>query len=125
MAMRLLQQNFRVAVATKPLNAAGQKWDRGTFVVRVTRNPETIHDAVAKLAAELGVEVTAVNTGFQDEGDTGVGSENVLAMQVAADSGGGRRIGRSNVVRLDLVDARPLWRHLHAHDHQRHTRRRA
>jgi hypothetical protein len=90
MAMRLLQQNFRVAVATKPLNAAGQKWDRGTFVVRVTRNPETIHDAVAKLAAELGVEVTAVNTGFQDEGDTGVGSENVLAMQspriaVAAD----------------------------------------
>jgi hypothetical protein len=81
MAMRLLQQNFRVAVATKPLNAAGRKWDRGTFVVRVTRNPETIHDAVAKLAAELGVEVTAVNTGFQDEGDTGVGSENVLAMQ--------------------------------------------
>jgi hypothetical protein len=82
MAMRLLQQNFRVAVATKPLNAAGQKWDRGTFVVRVTRNPETVHDAVAKLAAELGVEVTAVNTGFQDEGDTGVGSENVLAMPV-------------------------------------------
>lgn len=87
---RLLQQGFRVAVATKPLNAAGRKWNRGTFVVRVTRNPETIHDAVAKLAAELGVQVAAVNTGFQDEGDTGVGSENVLALQapriaVAAD----------------------------------------
>lgn len=80
-AARLLQQGFRVAVATKPLNAAGRKWNRGTFVVRVTRNPETIHDAVAKVAGELGVQVTPVNTGFQDEGDTGVGSENVLAMQ--------------------------------------------
>lgn len=89
-ATRLLQQGFRIAVATKPLNAAGRKWNRGTFVVRVTRNPETIHEAVSKLAAELGVQVTAVNTGFQDEGDTGVGSENVLALQapriaVAAD----------------------------------------
>lgn len=81
MAMRLLQQGFRVAVATKPLNAAGKRWNRGTFVIRVTRNPEGVHDAVARLGGEMGVKVTAVNTGFQDEGDTGVGSENVIALQ--------------------------------------------
>lgn len=81
MAMRLLHQGFRVAVATKPLSAAGRKWNRGTFVVRVTRNAEGVHDAVAKLANEMGVKVTAVNTGFQEEGDTGVGSENVIALQ--------------------------------------------
>lgn len=81
MAIRLLQKGFRVAVATKTMNAAGRNWPRGTFVVRVTRNPETIHDAVAKLAVEMGVNVTAVNTGFADEGDTGVGGESVYSMQ--------------------------------------------
>jgi hypothetical protein len=80
-ALRLLQQGFRVAVATKPLNAAGRKWSRGTFVVRVNRNPEGIHEAVRKLAPELGVRVVTVNTGFQDEGDTGVGSEYVTSLQ--------------------------------------------
>ena len=81
MAMRLMQQGFRVAVATKPLNAAGRTWSRGAFVIRVNRNPETIHDTVAKLAGELGVKVVSVNTSFQEEGDTGVGSEYVYALQ--------------------------------------------
>ncbi|MEO6050225.1 MAG: M14 family zinc carboxypeptidase, partial [Pyrinomonadaceae bacterium] len=80
MAIKLLQSGFRVAVATKTLNAAGRNWPRGTFVVRVTRNPDTIHDTVAKLAVEMGVNVTAVNTGFTDEGDTGVGGESVLSL---------------------------------------------
>ncbi len=81
MAIRLLQDGFRVAVATKTLNAAGRNWPRGTFVVRVTRNPDKIHDAVAKLAVDMGVNVTAVNTGFSDEGDTGVGGESVYSLQ--------------------------------------------
>ncbi|MFM9905044.1 MAG: M14 family zinc carboxypeptidase [Pyrinomonadaceae bacterium] len=81
MAIRLLQSGFRVAVATKTLNAAGRNWPQGTFVVRVTRNPDTIHDAVAKLAVEMGVNITAVNTSFADEGDTGVGGQNVVSLQ--------------------------------------------
>jgi hypothetical protein len=83
MVMRLEQQGFRVSVATKTLNAAGRNWKPGTFVVRVTRNPDTVHDAVAKLASEMGVNVTAVNTGFSDEGDTGVGGESVLSLEAA------------------------------------------
>jgi hypothetical protein len=81
MALRLLKEGFRVAVATKQLNAAGRNWKRGTFVVRVTRNTEKVHEAVARLARELGVNVTAVNTGFNEEGDTGVGAENVVSLQ--------------------------------------------
>ncbi len=81
MAMRLLQKGFRVAVASKPLNAAGRNWPRGTFVIRVSRNPDTIHEAVAKLAVEMGVNVTAVNSGYADEGDTGVGGESVISLQ--------------------------------------------
>lgn len=81
MAIRLLQKGFRVAVATKTMNAGGRNWPRGTFVVRVSRNPETIHDALAKLCAEMGVNVTAINSGYADEGDTGVGGESVISMQ--------------------------------------------
>ncbi|MEP6945767.1 MAG: M14 family zinc carboxypeptidase [Acidobacteriota bacterium] len=81
MVAQLLQKGFRIAVATKTMNAAGRNWPRGTFVVRVTRNPETIHDTVAKLAVDLGVNVTAVNSGFADEGDTGVGGESVISLQ--------------------------------------------
>jgi Zinc carboxypeptidase. len=81
MAMRLMQQGYRVAVTTKILNAAGRNWPRGTFVIRVTRNPESIHDAVSKLATEMGVNVFAANTGFADEGDTGVGGESVYSLR--------------------------------------------
>ncbi len=79
--VRLLQKGFRVAVATKSLNAGGRNWARGTFVIRVGRNPETIHDSVAKLAVEMGVNVTPVNSGFADEGDTSVGGESVISLQ--------------------------------------------
>ena len=81
MAIQLLQQGYRVSVATKTMNAAGRNWPRGTFVVRVTRNPESIHEAVSKLATELGVNVIAANTGFADEGDTGVGGESVYSLR--------------------------------------------
>ena len=80
MALRLLKEGFRVAVATKNLTAGGRNYNRGTFVVRVTRNPDTIHEAVARIARELGVNVAAVNTGYTEEGDTNVGSENVVSL---------------------------------------------
>ena len=80
MAIRLLKEGFRVNVATRRMNAGGRNWNRGTFVVRVTRNPETVHAAVNRLARELGVNVTAVDTGYAEEGDTPVGGENVSAL---------------------------------------------
>jgi hypothetical protein len=80
MAIRLLKEGFRVNCAIRPMNAGGRNWNRGTFVVRVTRNPETVHEAVNRLAKELGVNVTAVNTGYAEEGDTPVGGENVYSL---------------------------------------------
>ena len=81
MALRLLKEGFRVAVAAKTLTAGGRTYNRGTFVVRVTRNSDNIHEAVARLARQLGVNVTAVNTGFNETGDTGVGGESVVSLQ--------------------------------------------
>ncbi len=92
MMIRLAQQGVRVSVATRQLNAAGRNWPVGTFVIRVTRNAETVHDVVAKAASDLGVRVVSANTGFADEGDTGVGGDAVVALQapkiaIVADEG--------------------------------------
>jgi hypothetical protein len=80
MALRLMKEGFRVGVATRKLNAAGKNWDPGTFVLRVTRNPNTIHEAITRLSSELNVNVIPVNTSYTEEGDTGVGGSNVYQM---------------------------------------------
>ncbi len=92
MVMRLMQNGFKIAVATRRLNAGGRNWNAGTFVVRVSRNPDTIHEKIAQYAREMGVNVTAVNSGFADEGDTSVGGEAVISLRepkiaIAADEG--------------------------------------
>ncbi len=92
MVMRLLQNGVKVAVATRPMNAGGRNWKAGTFVVRVSRNPGTIHDTIAKYASEMGVNVTAVDSGYSEEGNTSVGSEAVISLRepkiaIAADEG--------------------------------------
>lgn len=87
---RLLGEDFKLAVATKTLNAGGRDWPRGTVVVRVSRNPAALHERIERLAKESGVDVTAVNSGFNETGETGVGSETVVSLRrpriiVAAD----------------------------------------
>ncbi len=81
MVMRLLQNGNKVAVATRPLNAGGRNWPVGTFVVRVSRNPETVHETIHRFAGEMGVNVTAVNSGYSEEGDTSVGGEAVVSLK--------------------------------------------
>ena len=111
MAMRLLQQGFRVAVATKPLNAAGRKWNRGTFVVRVTRNPETIHDAVAKLADEARRKGYRRKYGLPGRRRYGRRQrERVTRCQAPRIAMVADESVDQTSYRLDLVDARPLRR---------------
>lgn len=81
LAMYLLRENFKVAVATRPMVADGVSYPRGTFVVRLQRNPATVHDRIAALARETGVSVAAVRSAFADTGQVGVGSESVVSLQ--------------------------------------------
>ena len=74
LALRLLQENYRVAAVMKPVHAENREWPRGTFVVRVSRNPASLHARIEALARELGVEVVAADTGFGDAGSGGLGS---------------------------------------------------
>ncbi len=83
MAIRLSQAGFRVAVTTRPLNAGGRNYKPGTFVVRISRNSPAVHDAMLKLSSELGVNAVAIDSGFADEGDTGIGGEAVNSLRTA------------------------------------------
>ncbi|MDT4897478.1 MAG: hypothetical protein QOH25_2555 [Acidobacteriota bacterium] len=81
LAYRLQREGFRIAVASRELSAGGRTWPRGTIVVRVSRNPETLHDAIARLSTETNAPVWSVNTGFYETGETGVGSENIVTLK--------------------------------------------
>ncbi len=81
LAMRLLREGFRVSVATRPITADGASYARGTFVVRLQRNPDAVHDRIVALARETGARVTAVASAFPDSGQFGVGSETVVAIR--------------------------------------------
>lgn len=92
LVMKLLQNGYKVAIATRPLNAGGRNWKAGTFVVRVSRNPDSIHASIASYARDMGVNLVAVDSGYSDEGDTSVGGEAVISLQepkiaIAADEG--------------------------------------
>jgi hypothetical protein len=77
LALALTRDGFVVNMSREPLRADGRTYPRGTFVVRVVRNPERLHDRIAALAAETRVSVTAVQSAFPDSGGVGVGSEHV------------------------------------------------
>jgi len=81
LAVRLLGEGYRVAAATRPLMADGTSWPRGTFVVRVQRNPESLHQRLAELVRETGARVVAVRSAFADTGQAGVGSESVTGLR--------------------------------------------
>jgi hypothetical protein len=77
LAMALLAEGFVVNAGREPLRADGRTYPRGTFVVRVVRNPPAVHERIAALAQAAGVAVTAVQSAFPDSGGTGVGSASV------------------------------------------------
>jgi Zinc carboxypeptidase len=81
LAIRLQQDGFKVAVSTRALTAGGHDWKPGTFVVRISRNTDKIHEAIANYARDIGVNVVAVNSGFNETGDTGIGAENVVSLR--------------------------------------------
>ena len=71
---RLLDEGFRTVVLRSPVKvgpeAAAETFERGSILLRADRNPETLHDRIAKLAAELGVRVRALNAAWTETGIT-------------------------------------------------------
>jgi hypothetical protein len=64
----LLRRGFRVHVFDQPTTLAGEKFAKGTLLVRTTENADTLHEFIRRLALEHGLTVLATDTGLVDEG---------------------------------------------------------
>lgn len=80
LAYHLLQRDFRVAVGNRAFEAGGREWPRGTFIVRTTRNPGTLHDSLQALAVRHGVRVHAVNSAMTERSQFGIGDGEVTSL---------------------------------------------
>ncbi|MCP4568589.1 MAG: hypothetical protein GY841_13510 [FCB group bacterium] len=76
-AARLMQKGFKVALAKKPFTNSGIDFMKGTFVIRVQRNKETLHECVNHVAEATGAKIYAVNSAWGDKGIS-LGSRNVV-----------------------------------------------
>lgn len=81
LAFALLNEGYKIAVTSRPLRAEGRDFPRGTLIVPVARNPESVHQRIAELARDYGVTVYAAASAYTDRGDTGIGSQAVLSLR--------------------------------------------
>jgi len=78
---QLLQDGYRISIATQPIQTGATSWPRGTWVARVSRNDATLASRIDALAKAAGVEVTGVNTAFPESEQYGTGSGVVVALK--------------------------------------------
>jgi len=71
-----LSAGLRVNVFSEPTRVNGVSFPRGSLLLRVADNPESLHDAIAAAVKTHGVTVHAVDSAFVDEG-AGFGGPNV------------------------------------------------
>jgi hypothetical protein len=82
LALRLLQEGFRLQAVIRPVFLGKEEVSRGTLIARVDRNPDTLHQRIDALSEELRVEVQAVNKTFVETAGVGIASENnIVALQ--------------------------------------------
>ncbi len=79
-AAQLLQEGYRVSVATKSIQTGSTTWPRGTWVAVRSRNDSTLADRVDALARAAGVEVHGATTAFPDAAQYGTGSSVMQAL---------------------------------------------
>jgi hypothetical protein len=65
---QLLQKKYRLTVATRPFEMMGKYFGEGTVIAAVGSNEQSLHDDIADLAREYGVDVYATNTGMAEKG---------------------------------------------------------
>jgi hypothetical protein len=65
---RLLQEGYNLLLSMKGFHNSGRDYPKGTIMVRVERNPDSLHERISEMAKDCGVDVHAVNTGWVDSG---------------------------------------------------------
>jgi len=85
MLIKLLNEDYKVRISKKSFTLDGKKWPKGTLVVRVNRNPESLHKRIRQMAEETEIHITAANHGLTEDGiDLGSGNiEPVIKPKIA------------------------------------------
>lgn len=78
--IKLFEEDYKVRMARKAFALNGKQWQKGTLVVRVNRNPESLHQRIRDLANEFGIEIIAVHHGLSDQG-IDLGSNNIFTLK--------------------------------------------
>ena len=73
---KLLGRQFRVHVFDQPTALAGEKFAKGTLLLRTSENPEGLHEFIRRVALEHGLAVLATDTGLVEDG-AGLGGVHV------------------------------------------------
>jgi len=115
---RLQGEDFNVAVSRRPLVVADEEFPRGSYVARVNRNPDALHERIDALAREAGVDVRAAATAYPERGPTGTGSEAVRNLRPP-------RIGVLAGEGVSTTSYGALWYFLERRIHQSFTALRA
>jgi hypothetical protein len=76
----LLQKNYNCYLATKEFRIVGEDFSPGTIIVRVKRNPESIHEAISKITEKLGIIAYAANTALSEKG-IDLGSDQIATLK--------------------------------------------
>jgi hypothetical protein len=71
-------QGHRGAVTVSPTRIQGQTFARGTVVLRVGQNHESLHDDVRQIAARYGLQLRAVDSGMADPGQPALGAGDMI-----------------------------------------------
>jgi hypothetical protein len=72
----LLRHDYRAHVFDQPTTLGGERFAKGTLLLRTNENPDSLHGEVRRLALDHGLSVLATDTGMVDEG-AGLGSFHV------------------------------------------------
>ena len=75
-----LRANLKILSVNKPFKQAGREFPSGSLILLVKHNPQGLHETMEKLAAASGVNATATNTSWVDEG-VDFGSNNVTVLR--------------------------------------------
>ncbi len=71
-ALRLLsqfiQQGIRVHVADEPFTINGREHKRGTLIIKVSGNPDSIHQTLQEMQAAESIEIVAIDSAYVEKG---------------------------------------------------------
>ena len=101
----LLRHHYRAHVLDQPATLGGEKFAKGTLLLRTSENDDSLHEFIRAVALERGLSVVATDTGLVDEGAS-LGGFHVALGQAPC----GRHARRSTRVpcrRAHLVPFRP------------------